>query len=130
MSGNVLDDSFETGSTALQTSDQPSQRAVFALGFDDLLVNVGKHNLDGPDDSKKNGSKGNCSYVGEKSPSESSANWAVQLLSVWSEVPDTGDCSQNKLTNSVDESNVPQTSEQMVVPGVSKFLENENAKNE
>ena len=58
----------------------------------------------------------------EKSPSERSTEWISQLSSVWSEVPDASNTCENELTNIVNESNVPQQSEEVEVPQISKKL--------
>jgi hypothetical protein len=120
VSGDVLDDSLEAGGTALEASDQPSEFAVLSLVFLHLLMDVGEHDLDGPDDSEQQGSEGNGSDMCEQSPSEGLADWASETVSAWGEVPDTGNCGEDELTNIVDEGNVPQQDEQVEIPSVSK----------
>lgn len=118
MSGDVFNYSLKTSSAALEAAYQPSQSAVFALIFNDFFVDVCQDNLDSPNYCKEDRPKSDCSNMNPQSPPKSSANRAVELFSIRSEIPDACDGCKYKLTSAVDEGHMPKKGKQMVVPCV------------
>ena len=81
-------------------------------------MNISQDNLNSPNNGQKKGSESNCTNVKPESPTERSAEWTIQLSSVWSEIPNASNTCQHELTNIVNESNVPQQSEQIEIPQI------------
>lgn len=121
MSRDVLDDSLEARCAALEAAHEPSQRAILTLRLSHLLVDVCKDYLDRPDDRKQDGPEGHSSYMHPESPAEGSANWTVEFLSVWREIPDACDRREHELPDVIDERDVPEKGKQVEIPSVSKI---------